>query len=82
MNAFIFIRQFTIFVEDKHVEKKIREVVKPELVFYKDYNFLIYFKVIMIRLKISSKIIVEEIDFSEFFESFDFDDDFSDVENS
>ena len=81
MNASISIRQSTIFIDDKHIEEKIREVVGPELVFCKDHNFLIYFKVVIIRLKTSSKITVEEIDSSEFSESFDFDNDLSDVEN-
>ena len=81
MNAFIFIRQFTIFIDDKYVKKKIREIVKPELVFYKDYNLLMYFKIVMIRLKTSSKVIVEKIDFSKSFESFNFDNDLFDVED-
>ena len=40
-----------------------------------------YFKIVIIRLKTSLKIIVEKIDFFEFFENFNFDDDFFDVEN-
>ena len=82
MNAFIFIRYFTIFVDNKHIKEKIHEIVRPELVFYKDYNLLIYFKVVIIKMKTSSKVIVEEIDSSKSFESFNFDNDLFDVENN
>ena len=81
MNAFIFIRQSTIFIDDKYVKEKIREIVKSKLVFYKDHNFLIYFKTVIIRLKTPSQIIVEKIDSSKLFESFNFGNDLSDVED-
>ena len=48
---------------------KNREIIKSKLVFYKDYNILIYFKIVIIKLKISLKIIVEKINFSNFFEN-------------
>ena len=81
MNAFIFIRQFTIFINNKHINKKIHEIMKPKLVFYKNHNLLIYFKIIMIKMKTSLKVIVEEINSLNSFESFDSDDDLFDIEN-
>ena len=81
MNVFIFTRQFIIFIDNKYINKKIREIMKSKLVFCKDHNFLIYFKTVMIKLKTSSKIIIKKIDFSKSFESFNFDNDLLDIKN-
>ena len=70
-----------ISINNKQVNEKIREIIKSKFVFYKDYNFLIYFKNVIIRLKISLKIIIKKIDFSNFSKSFDFDNDLFNIEN-
>ena len=81
MNIFIFIRQFTIFINNKYVDKKIREIIKSKLVFYKDHNLLIYFKIVIIKLKTSPKITIEKINFSNFSKNLEFDDDLFNIEN-
>ena len=40
-----------------------------------------YFKIVMIKLKTSSKIMIKKINFSDFFENFDFDDNLFDVKD-
>ena len=55
--------------------------MKSKLVFYKDHNLLMYFKIAMIKLKTSSKITIEEIIFSNSSENSNFDDDLFDIKN-
>ena len=81
MNAFIFIHQFIIFINNKHIDKKIYKIIKSKFVFCKNHNFLIYFKIIIMKLKTSSKIIVEKIDSLKSFENPDFNNDLSNIEN-
>ena len=80
MNVSIFIRQFIIFINNKHINEKIREIMKSKLVFYKNHNFLIYFKIAIIRLK-TLKVMIKKIDFSNSFKNFDFNNDFFDIKN-
>lgn len=51
------------------------------MIFYKNYNLLIYLKIVMITLKPSRKVIMKKVieDFKESLESFDFENDFFEV---
>ena len=80
MNVSIFIRLFIIFIENRLIEEKIREVVSPEIIFCKNYNLLIYSKsTIIIARKILLKATVKEIELLESNSFLDFEDDLSDV---
>ena len=56
VNALISIRQLKIIVGDTLISEAMREVVRPKLVFYKDYNLLIYPKSIIV-VPINSKVV-------------------------
>ena len=74
MNAIIFIRLFIIFIKDKIIKEQVRGVMSSEIVFYQDYNLLIYFKATMITSKIL-KTFVKEIENSFESENSNFDND-------
>ena len=70
-----------IFINDKHINEKIYKIIKSKLIFCKDHNLLIYFKIVIIKLKILLKVIIEKINFLNFFENFNLNNDLFDVEN-
>ena len=69
MDTSISIRQSTIFIDNRTIEKEVRGVVGPEMVFCKDYNLLIYPKAAMTTPKALSEILpkatVIELDSSD-----------------
>ncbi len=56
VNALISIRQSKIIVGDALISEAVREVVRPKLVFCKDYNLLIYPKSIIV-VPINGKVV-------------------------
>ena len=79
MNAIISIRLSIIFVGDKAINKQVRGIVNPEMIFCQDHNLLIYSKIAMIIFKIS-KAFIKEVENSFESKSSDFDDDLLNVE--
>ena len=47
VNAVISIRRFKIEIGDPIISEKFKTIIRPELVFYKDHNLLIYSKAIL-----------------------------------
>lgn len=48
VNVEIIIREFKIVIKDFKTEETIRNIVKSQLIFYKNHNLIMYFKKILI----------------------------------
>lgn len=60
MNIIISIRLFTIFIDDRTIDEKVREVIDSKLIFCQNYNLLMYFKLVITKSKASPIPIVKE----------------------
>ena len=78
VDATISIRQSKIMIGDISVGEEVREVVGPELVFYKDHNLLMYPKSVM---TITSKVVEIDDNDSDSSDSFKLEDELSDINN-
>ena len=50
MNTTIEICRFKIKISDPHAEKKVRDIVELKLIFFQNYNLLMYLKAILTQL--------------------------------
>ena len=50
MNAIIEIHRFRIEISDSYAEEAVRDIVKLKLIFFQNYNLLMYLKIILAQL--------------------------------
>ena len=58
MNTIIEICEFRIKISDSYAEEVVRDIVELKLIFFQNYNLLMYLKIILTQL-------IDELDSSE-----------------
>lgn len=64
VDAKISVRHSSLIINNVIIDKEVREVIGPEIIFYREHNLIMYLKSTIVR--VLSKAIVEEVsDYSE-----------------